>query len=652
MKYKSMGLVVTTLMLSLFTGCGDSSSDTSASTSTTDSVAKLSPQTGTQSYLFYGDVNSASLGSLKNIRVFDSSKPSQKLVINDDTSDVKVPVVTTELTYDAKTQSYTDLHVKTLSYVSNGTAYRVSMIKEDGTTPTALKNSNAGTLSNSDYTEINYLGFKQYLTAFDDDANKSVLITADMQAEDEAINFGDRKFLTVTYPSYGASVDGYLVYNNETSKVQKCNLDVTSCSDIDFGVDAGSRDFEGDMIGTTYSAFIIDDKVYVLNKADGTTYNVAFDAAEIDRTYLQGDTLYVIGTDHNMYGLNMFTKKMVKMTSEPIVDLERIRTYTDDYVIGGSDTLLMAFRKDGTQEPITLIQTTKTEGYKYVKQYGLGSQFLLQLYSVDTEKKETKFQACVLDGDKVECKDDSFWAVVPLKKDGVLNFKSGICYTPYAYVRVDNTDAFGGGDLKVVDPKNPMQDGLNIGSVANYNFQTFLTHSESKYLNTLVDTDGGIVVYAKDDTTYKVDAFYMNLLQENSLVQLTNVDPFPDVTNGREHCHGRHCMICHSFGGGKIYEDGAGSNSAKGYRVRLNFEDGTTLLADIAKGAGENFSMPLKSIKGNFTANVLDANNTVVNNSADFGHQGVAYANCNYCHARDGATRLGAPGAISIKPIE
>ncbi len=639
----------------ILTGCGGSSSSNSDTTptDTKPTVATLAPQTGTQSYLFYGEVDHSSLGSLKNIRVFDSANPLTKIVSNDDTSDVRAPVVSTKLTYDPDTYNYTDLHVESLSYVSNNTAYIVPMVKEaNATAPAAIKNSNAGSLSDVDYEEINYLGFKQYLTAHDDDTNNTVLITTDMRADDAPLNIGDRKFLTVTFPSYGSMIDGYLFYNNETSKVEKCNLDISTCTDIDFGVNVGDRDFESDMAGTTYSAFVIDDKLYALNKADGSTYNVPFDAAKIDRTYVQGNNLYIIGEDLNMYNVNMLTKQVIKMTPEPVEDLERIRTYTDDYVIGGSDTLLMAFGKDGTRDPIVLARTNKTEGYKYVKVYGIANRFLLQLYSVNTETKETRFKACVLEDDSIECKDDSFWAALALKKDGVLDFQSGVSYSAYAYVRVDNTDEFGGGTLKAVDPAKPMDDGLAMGEAPKYNFQTFLSHSDSKYLNTLVDSNGGLVVYAKNDTTYQVDAFYMNLLKENSVVQLTNTNAFPEINTGREHCHGRHCMICHSFAGGKVYKDGTGSSSAIGYRVSLKFEDGTSLLADIAKGAGENFSIPLKSIKGNFTVNILDKNDTIVNHSEDFGHEGVEYANCNYCHGSRGTTRLGAPGSISITPVE
>ncbi len=62
-----------------------------------------------------------------------------------------------------------------------------------------------------------------------------------------------------------------------------------------------------------------------------------------------------------------------------------------------------------------------------------------------------------------------------------------------------------------------------MGTVPNYNFQTFLTNSS--YLEETIDSEGGVVFYAKNDTNYHVDSFYINLLKENSLKQLTNTDP-------------------------------------------------------------------------------------------------------------------------------
>ena len=339
------------------------------------------------------------------------------------------------------------------------------------------------------------------------------------------------------------------------------------------------------------------------------------------------------------------------MTPKADEAMGRIKAITTDWVVYGSDTILKAIRKDGNStDPVVLVENTKTKGYKYVST-GIGDRFFFVPYSID-EKGNTNYKACIAEGDTaaVECKDHAFWAGFALKKSGKLNFESSTIYAPYALVRVDDTDNYGGGTLKAIDPEHPMDDGITMGSVAKYNFQTFL--SSYRYSDMMVDGDGGLILYAKNDTNFHVDAFYMNLLKKDSLKQLTDTDPQPDVVSGRDHCHGRHCMICHNLAGGKIYKDTNGTKSAYGYKIRLDFEDGTQTLADIAKGKGENFSTSLKNLVGHggFKANVLNAEGTVVNHSAGYYHEGVAYANCNYCHARYGQTRFDAPGAIKIAP--
>ena len=410
------------------------------------------------------------------------------------------------------------------------------------------------------------------------------------------------------------------------------------------------RDFEGDVSGDVYSAFIVDGKLYRVNKANATSEEISLEGKTIldghGTTDFNNNSFYFIGEDYNLYRVNLVEKRLIKITQTADERIERIRSFTNDWVIFGSDTLLMASKKDGTtQEPTMLVETTQTKGYKYVTNYGVGDKFLFVTYDISNDAN-TAYRACIFDNGSIECRDNSFWAGATVSKNGKLNFQSNFPYTPYAYIRVDNTDNFAGGTLKAIDPRYPLEDGLSMGNIANYNFQTFLTNS--RYFEETIDSDGGVVFYAKNDTNFHVDSFYMNLLQENSLVQLTNTEP-TDISNGRDHCHGRHCMICHNLAGGKIYKDKNGTRSAYGYRVKLDFEDGTNFLADVAKGAGENFSIPLDKVINNFKPSVVDENGTTIKSASDFNHYGVEYSNCNLCHARYGEMRYDAPNAITIE---
>ncbi|MCK4441710.1 MAG: hypothetical protein KAU90_06865, partial [Sulfurovaceae bacterium] len=185
----------------------------------------------------------------------------------------------------------------------------------------------------------------------------------------------------------------------------------------------------------------------------------------------------------------------------------------------------------------------------------------------------------------------------------------------------------------------------------NFDFQTFIN---SSYDNDMIDSDGNIVLYAKNDIDYRGDAFLMNLLKENSLVNLTNeASPQANgvINAGRDHCHGRKCTVCHSFAGGKIYQDKAGTKSAHNHTIRFEFEDGSEpILAKVRKGSGENFNTPLESLLGkNFMPIVVDENNTAVVNSAGYNHRGLEYFNCNYCHGRNGDLKYHAPNVITIE---
>ena len=644
-------LEISMILSLLLLGCGggNSSNSSVSNLDINETISKnihlLKPQEGTKSYLFYGDVNPKSLGSLNNLRVI-SSNSAENIIIKEDSLDVRYPVVSTKILYRAEDKTYNDLYVNSLSYVSNGVAYVVDMEKRENA-PVAYINSSAKHLSNVNYEDINYLGTKQYLIAHDGDKNTTVLITPDMRADNEPIDLGNREFITVTYQTFGEPIDGYLLYNSDTEMVEKCNLDISNCIDV---LKATNRDFEGDTIGDVYSAFVVDNTLYRVNRATGESQEISLEGKKIldghGTTDFNGDSFYFIGEDTNLYRANIVDKKLIQITKKGDKRIERIRGFTNNWVIYGSDTVLMASKKDGSSnEPTYLVETTQTKGYKYVTNYGIGDEFLFVTYKI-LDSGDTQYRACIFNSGDIKCRDNSFWAGATASKYGRLNFKSSYPYTPYAYIRVDNTDSFGGGTLKAIDPKYPLEDGLTMGAIPNYNFQTFLTNS--RYINETIDSDGGVVFFAKNDINFYVDSFYMNLLKRDSLKQLTNTEPI-DITKGRDHCHGRHCMICHNLAGGKIYKDKNGTKSAYGYRVKLEFEDGSTLLADVAKGAGENFSIPLKMVTKNFKPMVVDENGTILTEASDYNHYGIEYSNCNLCHARYGKTRYNAPNAITIE---
>ncbi len=672
MQYRgvSLSLVVTTMLTIL--GCDGGSSNSTPDTTTPEEVSALAPQAGTQGYLFYGHADHKQLGSVKNVRIVDPKNP-ENVIVERESLDVRYPVLSTTVDeYNATTKRYKNLHVSKLNYVSEGKAYTVDMQKTTpiqsmqddeticdcatslrATTPAEVRNSSATNLTAAGrslaYEDISYLGVKQILIAKEN--AKQVLITCDMGATDAAINFEGKEFLSLSYPSYGADVNGVIVYDSLVKKVQNCSMDMMACTDI---LDAQSAPkFLGDIGGTTLSALSISNNYYTIDKADNSYKALVVPASHApirfsaSNAYFNGDTIYIL-ENGNIFSLNAINGVYKQISSNGYAT--RVRAFTSDMVIFGGDSEMYAVMKDGSSKgkEIEISTTTKTKGQKYPFDMGIGDTYLFNLYSVDTQSADTTYRACTLKSGNITCKDNSFWGPVVAAQNGEMHFDATFQYTPYAYIRIDDTDNFGGGTVSVVDPKNPLGAGFAVGEVAKYNFQTFMN---GRYSDTLIDSDGTVVIYAKNDVNYRSDAFILNLREANSLKNISN-DPDPtyeEINGGRSHCHGRYCSVCHSFSGGKINIDRAGKNAAVGYNIRYDFENGESMLAKIRKGIGENFNAPMKELAGkNFTANVVDENNTVVNRSNEFSHRGVEYYNCNFCHRKDDL-RHDAPSVISIE---
>ena len=658
---KTFNLSIVTLSVLLLSACGDGT-DTTASTdngsSDSSTVKKLAPQVGTQSELFYGNSKHDALGTLSNTQIMnvDGSKGVTRASI-----DSRYPVINTSLTYGAN-GSYSDLHTQSISYVAESIAYKVSMAKGSGT---EVANSSADTLDDFDYEKINHLGARQYLTATDAEG-KQFLITPQMGETDAPLAFDNKILEDITYQSFAGAVDGYIVIDDadnnvsSTNELQKCTLDMSTCTKI---ADIGSVTKEshgrpysaydmtmlGSIFDTTNSIYISDSKIFNINKANGDISTLGEISANGASHVLSGDEIFYL-EDDNIYKSTLNGTVTQLSSDGKATDLE---AFTNDMVMYGNDDYMYAVAKDGSLKDaaIELSLTTKTRGQKYPFDLAIGKQYLYTTYSVDTATGMTTYNACKLEDKKTECKENSYWSAVTAAKNGTLNSSSTYTYAPYAYVRVDTTDNYGGGALKAIDPAYPLEDGITMGSVEIFNFQTFVN---SSYDNDMIDSEGNIVLYAKNDLDFRGDAFLMNLNKENSLVNLTNeatpeVDG--DINAGRDHCHGRKCSVCHSFAGGKIYIDKAGSSSAKNHTIRFDFEDGSTsILAKIRKGSGENFNVPLESLTGkNFNPVVVDENGTDVVNTGNYYHEGTEYFNCNYCHGRNGDLKYGAPNVITIE---
>jgi len=669
---KNKVIILSSLLASsmLFLGCnGDSnekaieSLNQSISEANSVNIVKnstsytLAPQAGTNFQTFFGNSKHSGLGSLSSLYTHNNGTSSSK----SSTLDSRYPAMSTSFTYGANS-TYSDMYVSEISYIADNNAYAVDMT--NGT-----KREFADLNVSGSHTKVNYLGAKQYLVITKADGTSSLI--APGAGVNDAVDFTNKTLQAVTYQTVGGAVDGYIVINDDdhdyttTNQLQKCDISMSNCSTIatfeskmvpyhgsmKTGYD---MDFLGDIADSVDSIYISDNMIFRLNKANGTiSSGVPIASGSMSHT-LKGNEIYYV------YGMNIYKTTLdgtvTQLSSDGLA--MGFQAFTEDMVIYGGDSYMYAVAKDGSNKStsIEISVTTKLEGQKYPFDLGIGKQYLYTTYSVDPTSGKNTFYACKLEDGKKECKEDSYWSSVSAKRSGTLNYESTYRYEPYAYIRVDATDNYGGGAVKAIDPENPLADGITMGSVDVFNFQSFVN---SAYDDDMVDNNGTIILYAKNDIDFRGDAFSVNLNVENSLVNLTNeaVPEIDAMNEGGAHCHGRMCTVCHSFAGGKIYEYKMQWGkydyfSAKDYTIKFEFKDESeAVVALIRKGEGENFNVPLESLTGKtFKASVVSSkdNSSVAAETAGYSHKGLEYFNCNYCHGRAGQLLHDAPNVIKI----
>jgi hypothetical protein len=127
------------------------------------------------------------------------------------------------------------------------------------------------------------------------------------------------------------------------------------------------------------------------------------------------------------------------------------------------------------------------------------------------------------------------------------------------------------------------------------------------------------------------------------------------------HNQGSACLACHAapadgadgkdyLSGGTVYTQIDGSSSdtyANGYIIRALLDTGLTIDYNDGRGTGNSYSdNSALSSDYSFTAQVLDSNGNIVNQSATNSHTTSSNLNCNSCHTVSGDN--GAPGRITF----
>jgi hypothetical protein len=141
------------------------------------------------------------------------------------------------------------------------------------------------------------------------------------------------------------------------------------------------------------------------------------------------------------------------------------------------------------------------------------------------------------------------------------------------------------------------------------------------------------------------------LLGLTAIVLITGCGEDDDDDILGTHNQGRDCQACHSNFtiGGTVFTkidavNSDATSAAPNHTLKLALEAGTEITLIKGYGSGNAYTTTNTSTVGAFTAQVLDANNNVVNSSNTLSHDGDMLR-CNTCHSQTGLNS--APGRIT-----
>ncbi len=115
------------------------------------------------------------------------------------------------------------------------------------------------------------------------------------------------------------------------------------------------------------------------------------------------------------------------------------------------------------------------------------------------------------------------------------------------------------------------------------------------------------------------------------------------------HNQGRNCLSCHSFtSGATVFQSIDAMNddeteAAQGYMIQLLLDSGEIIMYANGNGYGNVLYNGDQGVINDFTAQIIDSQGVVVNQSSVNSHH-VGRLACNSCHTQEGLN--GAPGRI------
>ena len=500
------GLLTASLIIgsSFFTSCGGGSSNNTQTNNNTGG-------TGSSTSLTY-------LPYKSSLYLVNPANPTQPLQITtqsigDHTTFYKVDNVNTA------NFTYQNLRYHSLVYIENSKVYSVNL-EISSAAPTAkqisqitracaIESEYEDTKAGIGYLVVKVAGQDSQCNTSDD---KKMFINTDMSSSNSPIDISNVDVVAKIKGTDIVSVSGFLVgKRQETSyKIQKCNINLTNCSDLLTGISDGenigesvnNRDFYGcaktASPGSSYHVF----------KFDGNSISDTGVVCDVNNwrdnkkdTHEDSTGIYVIDSNGNLYKFNLNNYQTTQLYNGG--DLNEITVASENRLVvrNNNGNYLVLSKSNGT-----ILKTFNTPDYVMKT----AQQNRIFYTNIQGAYPNYTYSACYLDDSSVNsnCLSGYAWIGYTTSKNGNYHIKN------------DETDIYKLIAVKTstktiysLDPSNPgLSNSIQLGTLPS-SYIPNRGHSLGKY----------VLLPASDSSNNnRKDIFFANVSTQGSLQQVTN----------------------------------------------------------------------------------------------------------------------------------
>lgn len=413
--------------------------------------------------------------------------------------------------FDSNTRNYTNLYRHSLYWIEdndgnpdNGGIVKMISLVKSSSQPSPKQLSNISNACEFEYSEDDAINKKKFMvvkTAGQDNQcgtqdDEKVLIHSGMTNTSNPINMSGKIILSgIDGGVSNPGITGFLIFDKNAGKIQKCDTNLSNCSDILTGIGIAEDFASNPNNGNTYVC--IDGSLYVF---DGTSIsNIGANCSSIWDRENDDKAIYAIDNNGNVIKLNHGTNSWATIYNGG--DATSIVGMTNNYLLVEVQTNisqeLKAIKKDGS--------LTVNIDTNYFYGFATTNAFFYNKSVYDPNTNITTYYACIWNegSNQPSCTQNSMWSGFSWAVNGEVTIFGGSFLTIYRLLKTE------GGNLYAVDPNDPNAK-VNLGQIPS-GFTLFG-----------FGVGDDILLTGWNDNDKQSDVFFVNLSTENSLINITN----------------------------------------------------------------------------------------------------------------------------------